>query len=762
MTYFLILSAVCGGMIVLTIGVTKLFHNKIERRWRYAVWIALALRMLIPVDLSLPQPLYTLPLPSETPQISFRTSAGGENSITAADVSAVNQELTMPLEATVQKAAVRMDWSKFWRLLPWIWLTGALAWIFWFSAVYFHQRRQWMRWSYRPNGAQLWKNLHRVQNDLRIQQKIEIRICKKIHSPVMMGLFHPKLMMPEGTYTEKELRYIFCHELFHLKRRDLWIKYLMVLVRAIHWFNPLVLLMCRGMDEDIEILCDAQVVKKMNQEERRQYGEVLLKHMVRRTDERNMLSTCFGSRLRQIRERLIYVMKSGRIRKGYGLGAFLLIAVLLVSLLASCEREKTPEPAERVEENAAQMAQSYLSIMNSLDEQFGSTLLTYETEGNVSYRLKGVYRLLDFDGDGSSELYCSYTKEDHVSVQELIYQYKNGECVKVWDSPASGYGYKASYPCTYFVQSGGRVYLRWDSQIVGDRGEYLTLKEGRMVSVLQYDYGRISGSGECKLNNQTVAADTLRQAMNELEAGGKMKWIEYGVVQDAKEKTLSDAVWAALSTAAETGTLDRETVSSDWNDCVPRQLTVQTEAAADPVTAAYRRTIASLEALYGKRYSDPWYYKGLCMVKRIDFDGDGTDELYCAYTIADETGAYPPGYREEIYQYQEDRAVRIYWGDTYNRGTGENPQIHFLYKDGKVFLEGGNEFDYDYKELIGGQMETVFAYTVFFHYSINGVELSEEETKARIAEFEAGGQKEVYTYYTEFPLDYPVVDVENV
>lgn len=151
--------------------------------------------------------------------------------------------------------------------------------LLWFGGSYTYHRGELLRWSYIPKGKRLTEYFENSRQELGIRQVVKLRVCKKIGSPMMLGILRPVLLMPEGGYTAKDLEYIFRHELLHVKRHDVWMKSLMLAVRIVHWFNPLTIVMSRGMSEDIEILCDAQVVRNMDEGRRREYSEVLLKYL---------------------------------------------------------------------------------------------------------------------------------------------------------------------------------------------------------------------------------------------------------------------------------------------------------------------------------------------------------------------------------------------------------------------------------------------------------------------------------------------------
>ena len=70
---------------------------------------------------------------------------------------------------------------------------------------------------------------------------------------------------------------VFLHELAHVRRADILLNWLMLFVRSLHWFNPLVWLAMRRLRADRELVCDAMVLAHLAAEERRIYGNTLIR-----------------------------------------------------------------------------------------------------------------------------------------------------------------------------------------------------------------------------------------------------------------------------------------------------------------------------------------------------------------------------------------------------------------------------------------------------------------------------------------------------
>jgi beta-lactamase regulating signal transducer with metallopeptidase domain len=101
---------------------------------------------------------------------------------------------------------------------------------------------------------------------------------EKIASPAVYGIFRPKIVFPMNSASEnrENREFILMHERIHIRRRDnLW-RAVAIAVACVHWFNPLVWIFLKHFFIDMELACDAGVLKTLNREEQKQYARTLL------------------------------------------------------------------------------------------------------------------------------------------------------------------------------------------------------------------------------------------------------------------------------------------------------------------------------------------------------------------------------------------------------------------------------------------------------------------------------------------------------
>ena len=82
--------------------------------------------------------------------------------------------------------------------------------------------------------------------------------------PALVGALRPRLLLPAEVtdgLSPAELRLVILHELAHLRRLDIPVNWLVSLLLALHWFNPLMWLVARRMRADRELACDEAVMQ---------------------------------------------------------------------------------------------------------------------------------------------------------------------------------------------------------------------------------------------------------------------------------------------------------------------------------------------------------------------------------------------------------------------------------------------------------------------------------------------------------------------
>ena len=199
----------------------------------------------------------------------------------------------------------------------------------------------------------------------------EMIVCEAISTPAVTGLLRPRLLLPHERYDVQELRYILRHELCHLKRRDMLFKLVLLAANAMHWFNPVVYLMLRQADEDIELACDSAATDGLDRAERAAYSRTLLA-AVQSSVRALPATTCFGGTVERLKRRITNVLGAQK-KRGLGIVAL----VLALTLTAGC----AVSWGERAQKNDDPFA----------DKSYTVDTLLYEAPGFTDGFTDGAY-----------------------------------------------------------------------------------------------------------------------------------------------------------------------------------------------------------------------------------------------------------------------------------------------------------------------------------------------------------------------------------
>jgi beta-lactamase regulating signal transducer with metallopeptidase domain len=107
-------------------------------------------------------------------------------------------------------------------------------------------------------------------------KKAEIIVSPDIPSPMMTGIFKAHIYLPEMLFTDSQLEMIILHEYQHFKSHDTLVKLFYLALSALFWWNPVVHKFQNRLDHLLELRCDANVTKNMDDAGKERYLSSIL------------------------------------------------------------------------------------------------------------------------------------------------------------------------------------------------------------------------------------------------------------------------------------------------------------------------------------------------------------------------------------------------------------------------------------------------------------------------------------------------------
>ncbi len=183
------------------------------------------------------------------------------------------------------------------------------------------------------------EGLQRQVNAVSAKYKLKARPVKAVDglsTAFVFGIFRPVMMLPRDKYTDDK---VILHELLHLRYKDLWMKVIRSFFRALHWPNPLVQYVFKLINNDMESLCDSRVLKRLEGEERRDYGRILLS-MTNEKYPSAFGTTSISNGTAFIKHRIETIARFKKYPKGMELVAGCIIILLLPLAVKGGEQPK--------------------------------------------------------------------------------------------------------------------------------------------------------------------------------------------------------------------------------------------------------------------------------------------------------------------------------------------------------------------------------------------------------------------------------------
>lgn len=333
----LLKTSLLGSLAILAMLVLKpLWRERYRAKTRCWLWLALAVFLLLPVDFSVKNaPVQAAPPKDYTLFVGTDKTAIQSTDNLFGDMAEKSGQSPAQVRDTIIQRPVTNPEQKTTRYIPvttilfYGYLAGAAAFLLYQGVSYAHFRRTVRRWKRDVARADYAAMLSDTARDLGVSAP-EMIVCEAISTPAVTGLLRPRLLLPHEHYDVQELRYILRHELCHLKRRDMLLKLVLLAANAMHWFNPVVYLMLRQADEDIELACDSAATDGLELPDRAAYSRTLLA-AVQSSVRALPATTCFGGTVERLKRRITNVLGA---QKKRGLGVVAL--VLALTLTAGC------------------------------------------------------------------------------------------------------------------------------------------------------------------------------------------------------------------------------------------------------------------------------------------------------------------------------------------------------------------------------------------------------------------------------------------
>lgn len=314
----LLMSAI-GSILTVILLIIKPITKKIfSPKWQYYIWLTVLIVMILPVSIK---------LPDKTTEM-FEDTTNTDKVITDLQDLPINN--VQPQAQVIPKAPIALQLVlsdtpsipiNVINVASLIWVVGVIL----FFTLKIIRYIIFLKTIYQNSQV---AECAKIDID-----KITIRTTDMIGAPLIIGLFHPVLLLPNVEITDENLNYILLHEMTHYRRHDLLYKWFAMLVNSIHWFNPFIYIVSKQIDEECEISCDLSVVANMTEQEQNNYMSTILSLLSASKIKTKLLTTQMASNKKMLMRRFTMIKNSKKTGKIISM-ASIIIALSLFSAVA--------------------------------------------------------------------------------------------------------------------------------------------------------------------------------------------------------------------------------------------------------------------------------------------------------------------------------------------------------------------------------------------------------------------------------------------
>lgn len=329
-----------GILFLVIVAFKKIFHKHISASLNYLVWALLIVRLLVPVTIESDLRLLAIPA-DKAPVVQSAAEAQSQRTQDITPALQQSQNALTQSEAdsrgvtpqTHAAPASAIDWKT---AVVFTWIFGMMVYLA--CMVFLHMRfRNVLKRSTAYVPSDIRDIVEMCKKELHINASIKVAFQNNMNTPALTLSLRPVLLLPEAMLfmSRDQIELCIRHELTHYKRKDHIASLLLLLVRGVYWFNPLVWIAYRMIMTDMETACDAKVAARLEKEQKRLYINTLI-DFGSNEQPYCALGMGLGKKNMERRIRRMFTMKKSK-RFALAVATLLVPVMLMVCFTTACQ-----------------------------------------------------------------------------------------------------------------------------------------------------------------------------------------------------------------------------------------------------------------------------------------------------------------------------------------------------------------------------------------------------------------------------------------
>ena len=277
-------------LIIAVFVIRALFAHHTSRRFIYALWLIVLVRLLMPMpvfdlDIEIPLPI-SHDIGETADRDTYYPPITAEN--TEISQAPITQNTTPPQPVSPQPVEKNIDWAK---VLSAVHIAGASVLALWFGYV----------------NIRLYTRLKKDRVKLETSHNLPVYKTNVLTTPCLFGVVKPAIYLTEAACDERHINNVITHEMCHYRHWDnLW-NFLGMVCVVMWWWNPLVWLSFFTAKRDGELACDELALEILGENGSRNYGVTLIEMAKNRPHHRLSMAATISGGAKEMKERIMAI-----------------------------------------------------------------------------------------------------------------------------------------------------------------------------------------------------------------------------------------------------------------------------------------------------------------------------------------------------------------------------------------------------------------------------------------------------------------------
>lgn len=423
--YLSIISSIIGGFIA---GFRKVTNKKILPKHNTILWLVLVISLSFPISSFCKINIYKFTNITKLLNVFERYTGIHCYETIYKEINYINIKNEI-------KENIFPGILKKYDILVLIWSILSIYSILKVICVYFYT--QFRTGNEKITDNRIVKIFEECKEDLKIKRKIKLVNQDYFTSPAIIGIFNVKVLLTDKLMDldNQSLKCIFMHELSHYKRKDNILNVVIELLKAIHFFNPVVYKSLDKMKKDMEIATDEMAIEKLNFKEKVNYCEMMV-YILQISNRKLELALGMADNTKILEERINMISEEEKLKKHYKLFSVVIALILLFLWMmfypSSYGTNNIPELSIRL--NDSEIIELKPSFEN--DENIQKIELKDCSDITIIIKDGNYKKYIHYDNEtlknieNNTELTNGYIEKIDDNCYKFIFNYENNKNVK--------------------------------------------------------------------------------------------------------------------------------------------------------------------------------------------------------------------------------------------------------------------------------------------------------------------------------------------